>query len=637
MERLLFFLCNSTLNLYSIKSQYLKNNLNRKINVDNFSDITIICFGGDIIAISKIDTVVEERVIINSTNKSSFYKSLRRNKLFLLFSICILLIFCIRLMFTVCDSDEVFNLAQAYRITLGQKMFVEIWDMFQTGDSFMVPFVWLFTRITGGTEGIVLFSRFVYLFLNILLTVTIYYLLKGIIDKKILFYTGLFLITYAPFSLYYLWYDTCLLLFMLLGLMLIIAYLNSGKKNLLLLAGITHALMCFSYPTSIIVYCFMVLLLAAYKLSQKESLKEIAGSLKYYIIGATVVFAVFIVYVMVNGLGNMFFTDSEILNSNLTGRTRSIYTALRSAVLSAIGFYSIKKLLLTVLIMIAAFLNMKKQNSYIKAFLLCYILISSVLFNYGLGSMSLIGFFFYLSIWAPALYFNIDKDQLTSKIKNQLFIFLWLPSLASTACVGYTAFGNGIKTIFGMYAGAVCSFIFFNVIAKGLPFKVKNFKSNLLNSVAICLIAANLFLYSTATFHYPLPIDCRHQMASGIFKGLVVKEEDSRFEKMQAVLEENVEKKDKTIMCSESMKWCYLVTDLKPDTYYLWAPQISDGEKVSYKMTFLYFDKFYGKPDIIIWAEKDKKYMTDDLLSMLQSNYMKTYEYPAEFAIFKLK
>ena len=76
-----------------------------------------------------------------------------------------------RIQCSISYYDETLNIYISYMTAaLGQRHLVENGYIFSMGDVFNLPFVYLFWRITGGTEGLLLFIRFVYLGFNRLLS-----------------------------------------------------------------------------------------------------------------------------------------------------------------------------------------------------------------------------------------------------------------------------------------------------------------------------------------------------------------------------------------------------------------------------------------------------------------------------------
>ena len=166
------------------------------------------------------------------------------NALFLLLAL-------FRAMFCIATADEAFNIGQALRTIQGNQYLVENWDYFQTGDSFLTPFLFVYCKITGSTEGIILFSRIVFIVLQLLLSVFIYKILSLFFDRRASAFAVFIVATAVQLFLFNMWYDTWEVFFRLIGLFLIFYVISSFnklscKKALLLvfLAGVSRCITC---------------------------------------------------------------------------------------------------------------------------------------------------------------------------------------------------------------------------------------------------------------------------------------------------------------------------------------------------------------------------------------------------------
>lgn len=75
-------------------------------------------------------------------------------------------------------SDEAFYLTVPYRLTLGDRLFFDEWHMSQLASFFTLPFVALYTRVIGSTEGLLLAARYAYIALHSLFALILYLRLK---------------------------------------------------------------------------------------------------------------------------------------------------------------------------------------------------------------------------------------------------------------------------------------------------------------------------------------------------------------------------------------------------------------------------------------------------------------------------
>ena len=255
----------------------------------------------------------------------------------LIFNAVLIVLVILRTFFCIIITDEVFNIGQALRTIRGNTFLVENWDYFQTGDSFLIPFLYIFCKITGSTEGIVLFSRLVFVALQTLLSVFIYKILSRFFDRMSSFFAVVIYTTAISFLLFYMWYDNWEIFFRLIGLFLIFYAISSfdqktsGKAYLMVfLAGIAHACMVFAYPTMIALYMYVLALIFFYR--RKQSAKAHNLMALFYILGSALVFAVFMLYVLKIGVGNLFVFNSTMAEAGLSSTGREGFFSLASMI-----------------------------------------------------------------------------------------------------------------------------------------------------------------------------------------------------------------------------------------------------------------------------------------------------------------
>ena len=71
-------------------------------------------------------------------------------------------------------KDVSFYLTTPYRISLGDKWFVDDWNLAQLSSFITYPLVKLYVGIVGSTEGIMISFRYIYILVNFLITIYIY-------------------------------------------------------------------------------------------------------------------------------------------------------------------------------------------------------------------------------------------------------------------------------------------------------------------------------------------------------------------------------------------------------------------------------------------------------------------------------
>ena len=75
-------------------------------------------------------------------------------------------------------DDEGFYLTVAHRLFNGERLFSDEWHLSQLSSFFTYPSVFLYRTIKGSNEGIMLFSRYVYLFCHAAASAVVYLRLR---------------------------------------------------------------------------------------------------------------------------------------------------------------------------------------------------------------------------------------------------------------------------------------------------------------------------------------------------------------------------------------------------------------------------------------------------------------------------
>ncbi|HSU54470.1 MAG TPA: hypothetical protein VLT36_10450 [Candidatus Dormibacteraeota bacterium] len=192
-----------------------------------------------------------EKVPMMAREKGSFAE-----RFLLLFITALVLVSAgVRLFRGVDFEDEGYYSAVAYRFVLGDRPFADQILAHQTAFLLFTPLVWLFHWLTGGTQGLVLFLRLMFLGFNISIAALVYRVLRGVVDKNIALMTALFCIAFfgewPTFC-----YNNLGALFLLVALMLQFhAVSHAGirpARAIMGLAGLASAFSVISYPTMLL-------------------------------------------------------------------------------------------------------------------------------------------------------------------------------------------------------------------------------------------------------------------------------------------------------------------------------------------------------------------------------------------------
>ena len=520
--------------------------------------------------------------------------------------------------------DEVFNIGQALRTLQGNTFLVENWDYFQTGDSFLIPFVFVFRKITGSTEGIILFSRIVFIVLQVLLSVFLYKILAHFFDRMSSLFAVVIYTTAVSFLLYYMWYDNWEIFFRLIGLFLVFYVLASGDKIpagrsyvLVFAAGIVHACMVFAYPTMIGLYIYVLAILLLYK--RKQSAKSHNLMALFYVLGSALVFAVFMLYVLKIGIGNLFIFNSTMSEAGLasTGREgffslASMMEKIKALIIENAVHYMFAMIFFAVdLLLLYVFRNSKKRN-----LLFCVIMLAGglvLLLMTAFRTDSLNTLMTYLSLYTIPLYLIIRKESEKAKVYKDLIVVLFISSHIAGFTYSMTALGGAIKYSAGSRTGAIVTvLLLFEAISQTeMKFDSKKVSAILASSIVVM----NVFGLYSHSFDGVKPLDCNTMIRSGIYKGIIdLPANAKRYEVVENDLAEVIRDTDKTIACGPFAMEFYLMTDLKPNAANLWGPNNT-------ALTFQYYKTYYGEPDIMVLHDSGGDITDPGFLEYVEENY----------------
>lgn len=528
-----------------------------------------------------------------------------------------------RLRYTLTYHDEVLNIYISYlTAVMGKRHLVENAFIFSLGDLFNLPFVYIFYKVTDSTAGIVLFMRYVYFGVNVILSVIFAGVFRRYLGTKESTFFSLILITYAPVLIYSLWYDSAALFFLLVGSLLLTgSELRENRRTGILryFSGIAHACMVYAYPLMLLV--ILVLLLGntvnCFK-RKKMKIKEVLFYWLPYIMGGITILSIFIGYVLSVGWENIYFFQGNTAESALSGRIIGDLMATGKATESK----AVRQL--PVIIALSQIINKLKQviwyvwtqqkatagftfimliqwiiglmrKGKLRILLIFEIIVVAFWKHNGMGYWSSTAMYAYYFFWAPFLYFYLDeKDKRAGKI---FLLTFWITAIASFLAVCFTA-DNGMKPSIGLYSGAICTFLFMVLIVGKNTIAGIDIAELTIFLVALC----NLLIFYSNVYGNTNISECDYLMKKGIFKGIVSTKDDIPYEEMAECFQ-NLELPDNATL--------YISSDAYIPAYIegsmIWSgfdvlyveERLRAGEEIET------FSELTGWPDAIIMDDED--------------------------------
>ncbi len=198
-------------------------------------------------------------------------------------------------------NDEAFYLTVPHRFLMGDAPFRDEWHLSQMSGLLLMPFVWLYTTITGSTEGIILAARFAYIVFHSAVSLAIYIRIRryGYIS---LFASVLYLI-FTPFNIMALSYNTMGLDFVTLT-GVVMGTAGYKKKLPIILSGLAFAAAVLCSPYLLAAYLLYFICMIVHQLIRNKNINFVLKSklfaprtFGFFTLGAAILAAVFFIFV----------------------------------------------------------------------------------------------------------------------------------------------------------------------------------------------------------------------------------------------------------------------------------------------------------------------------------------------------
>lgn len=193
---------------------------------------------------------------LKKKNSNRIEKQIERGICILLFLLSMLA--AVKTVFVSLDMDENYALAVGYRLAMGERLFLDLWESHQLGGVFLAPFLWLYLKLAGTADYIVIYARVAGTLIHILIGIFLYQtaVKAGELKKSFSLFLFFLHLNFLPkwvqcpeFELQQYW--SILLLFLCLY-----RYYAADcqKAGYLPLGGALLTAQMFSYPTLLLLY-----------------------------------------------------------------------------------------------------------------------------------------------------------------------------------------------------------------------------------------------------------------------------------------------------------------------------------------------------------------------------------------------
>lgn len=245
-------------------------------------------------------------------------------------------------LFSVGFDDEGLWILNALRFVRGDRMLVDDWHVSQLSAFVLYPFVWVFVRLNGSAEGLILFSRIVYVLFKAIVGAAVYITLRSY-GKNAVVTALLFLIHESVWTYFIVYYNTELLLFgECLTLLLFSCAKGGGTRLKAFFIGVFSALCVIACPYTVVLFAAYTVAAAIGAVKRKVKARETFGfsllTVRGWLIvtaGVTCVALIFLVFLMRNNsLGDivknlpMVFYDDEYRDGVFSGLIELVHEVM---------------------------------------------------------------------------------------------------------------------------------------------------------------------------------------------------------------------------------------------------------------------------------------------------------------------
>lgn len=339
-----------------------------------------------------------------------------------------------RCRFGFASNDEAFYLTIPHRLLQGDALLTEEWHLSQLSGLLLMPAVWIFTTLTGGTEGILLFMRCLCVITQTAAAVFLYNRFKA--DSRLgAAAAALGFVLFIPLSICALSYNSMGVLFLTLSQVILI----TGKScRQYLPAGLCFAAAVLCCPYLLLVYgAYLLIVLGALiwsriRKSAVHPALSVAGAL-WFTAGAAIAALFFVLFVLSRSTVShilpcleLMMNDPEHLTYSLVFKLREYRDCILYATEQTPKLYACLAAAALVCL-----LDWKRQSH--RAFHSCIAggIIFALMVSHYRGSHSLNYIMWAVNLWVPFLLLLLSDKKRASTI----FTLLWLPGIAYSFCM----------------------------------------------------------------------------------------------------------------------------------------------------------------------------------------------------------
>ena len=515
-------------------------------------------------------------------------------------------------------NDEAFYLTVPQRFNMGDALIKDEWHLSQLSGFLLMPFVWLFTTITGSTEGIILAARVLYIIFHATVSIVIYSRIRkyGYVS---VFASVLYFI-YTPYDIMAMSYNTMGLDFVTLA-GVIMGTASYKKKLPLIVSGVAFAaaVLCCPYlAAAYILYGICVLIHTFIKNKETKFILKselFAGkTFLFFSIGIFALAAVFLVFALTRVSIKEIFNYLPYLMTDPEHPQMALGTRFGMYFKSIYNCHSHFKIaLFSYLVMIVVMIIDRKRKSHRSIYLI--VTTAIVIFCYVL-LLPQLTYSTYNAIMFPLIFIGITSYILCENKPKPLFASLFVPGIIYSFAICFSS--NQYFYVISMVitASNIASYVFLAQLLR----EMKTTQDNIEYAVwvkrgSFLFVAFMIFLQGA----FQITVKAEHcfwesgntsnltaQIKNGPAKGIYTNVNNcNTYEQIYSDLQYYKNKQEDKILFLTSKTWCYLAVDFPYGTLSAW---ISGEKPSSVERLKTYYRVNYEEIPKYIYIPKDSEW-----------------------------
>lgn len=515
-------------------------------------------------------------------------------------------------------NDEAFYLTVPQRFNMGDALIKDEWHLSQLSGFLLMPFVWLFTTITGSTEGIILAARVLYIIFHATVSIVIYSRIRkyGYVS---VFASVLYFI-YTPYDIMAMSYNTMGLDFVTLA-GVIMGTASYKKKLPLIVSGVAFAaaVLCCPYlAAAYILYGICVLIHTFIKNKETKFILKselFAGkTFLLFSIGIFALAAVFLVFALTRVSIKEIFNYLPYLMTDPEHPQIALGTRFGMYFKSIYNCHSHFKIaLFSYLVMIVVMIIDRKRKSHRSIYLI--VTTAIVIFCYVL-LLPQLTYSTYNAIMFPLIFIGITSYILCENKPKPLFASLFVLGIIYSFAICFSS--NQYFYVISMVitASNIASYVFLAQLLR----EMKTTQDNIEYAVwvkrgSFLFVAFMIFLQGA----FQITVKAEHcfwesgntsnltaQIKNGPAKGIYTNVNNcNTYEQIYSDLQYYKNKQEDKILFLTSKTWCYLAVDFPYGTLSAW---ISGEKPSSVERLKTYYRVNYEEIPKYIYIPKDSEW-----------------------------